>query len=109
MLSLALAGLMSSVENGTGLQSQHHPGGEPCRAKLVLKPCPELRDPPEAVLDITCSFRKQWELFLSSYHSENVIFLRCHCNPTVGFGHFVSPLEKPEFRFVLNEQINNNI
>lgn len=42
MLSLALAGLMSSVENDTGLQSQHHPGGEPCRVKLVLKPCPEL-------------------------------------------------------------------
>lgn len=38
MLSLALADLMSSVENDTGLRSQHHPGDVLFEVTVEIKP-----------------------------------------------------------------------
>lgn len=54
----------------------------------ILKPCPELRELPEAGQHLLITFRKQWELFLSGVTTLKMLFLkvlffkRCHCNPT---------------------------
>lgn len=66
----------------------------------ALKHYPKPRELPEAVLDITCSshLESTGGCFWVVTTLKMLFFKNVTAIPQLWFGHFVSPLEKPEFR-----------